>query len=141
VALVLGADRTHWERMSTDGQPPFPTEGITLTFALTGDEALLGRVHDGTTSDVTMALTGAAADPGVSHHQCKFSRDGGDWTVADAGSANGTWINDAADPLPAGVVHTLAAGDRILIGAWTALTVQMDPPAASTSTPPDQGVS
>lgn len=134
VSLVLGADRTHWERMSIDGQPPFPTEAITLTFALTGDEAVLGRVRDGTTSDVALALTGAAADPGVSHHQCKFSRNGGSWTVSDAGSANGTWINDAADPLPAGAIHTLAPGDRILIGAWTELTVQMDPPAAA-STP------
>jgi predicted component of type VI protein secretion system len=115
--------------MAVDGQPPFPTEGLTLTFVLTGDRATLGRVHDGTSSDVDLALTGAAADPGVSHHQCEFALSGTSWTVTDSDSANGTWINDADDPLAAGAVHTLVDGDRVLIGAWTALTVQVAPPA------------
>jgi hypothetical protein len=45
--------------------------------------------------------------------------------VRDTGSANGTWINDAQEPLPNGQAHTLAAGDRIFVGAWTCLTVSM----------------
>jgi hypothetical protein len=128
VSLVLDADRAHWERMSIDGQPPFPTEVPTLTFVLTGDRATLGRVRAGATPDVDLALTGAAADPGVSHHQCELLRQGTGWIVRDTDSANGTWINDAAEPLPAGAVHPLAHGDRILIGAWTRLTVQFETP-------------
>jgi predicted component of type VI protein secretion system len=85
---------------------------------------VLGRVRTGAPVDVDLALTGVAADPAVSHRQCVFERHGATWTVADAGSANGTWINDATEPLAAGATHTLADGDRILMGAWTCLTVR-----------------
>ena len=69
----------------------------------------------------------------MSHHQCEFAREGGDWSVRDAGSSNGTWVNDADAPLAEGVAHTLAPGDRMFVGAWTCLTVQA---AAPTSPPP-----
>ena len=52
-------------------------------------------------------------------------RPGGAWSVRDSGSSNGTWVNDADEPLAAGQAHTLAAGDRIFVGAWTCLTVSM----------------
>jgi hypothetical protein len=126
VTLVLGTDRAHWERMVGSGEPAFPTVGPTLDFVLTGDRAILGRVRTGAPVDVDLALTGAAADPAVSHNQCVFERDGATWTVSDAGSSNGTWINDATEPLGPGAVHTLVDGDRILIGAWTSLTVRID---------------
>ena len=127
VTLVLGTDRAHWERMVGEGEPAFPTVGPTLSLELTGDRAVLGRVRTGATVDVDLALTGTAADPAVSHNQCVFERDGQTWTVRDAGSANGTWINDATEPLAAGATHRLVDGDRILIGAWTSLTVQASP--------------
>lgn len=123
VTLVLGAERAHWDRMVGAGEPAFPTEAPTLTFELTGETAILGRVRAGRPADVDLSLTGAADDPAVSHNQCVFERDGDSWTVTDAGSSNGTWINDAEAPLAAGTSHTLADGDRILIGAWTCLTV------------------
>jgi hypothetical protein len=134
VILVLGTDRTHWERMVGSGEPEFPTVGPTLNFELTGDRAVLGRVRTGAPIDVDLALTGTAADPAVSHNQCVFERDGDVWTVNDAGSSNGTWINDASEPLAPGTTHTLAHGDRILIGAWTSLTVQIG--EASSPAPP-----
>ena len=56
--------------------PPFPVAAPTLTFELTGDRMILGRVRTGATVDVDLALTGSAADPAVSHHQCAFERDG-----------------------------------------------------------------
>jgi hypothetical protein len=130
VSLVLGADRGHWERMVGAGDPPFPAESPTGTFELTGDRAVLGRVSSGATAPgIDLPLTGAAADPAVSHRQCVFERAGRGWTVRDAGSANGTWINDATAPLAAGTTHTLAPGDRILMGAWTCLTVRTPGPA------------
>ena len=133
VTLVLGTDRAHWDRMVGAGEPAFPTVAPTLDFVLTGDRAILGRIRTGAPVDVDLALTGAAADPAVSHNQCVFQRDGATWSVSDAGSSNGTWINDATEPLGPGAVHTLAHGDRILIGAWTSLTVRIDRDPSSTS--------
>lgn len=134
VMLVLGTDRAHWDRMVGSGEPAFPTVAPTLAFELTGDRAVLGRVRAGAAADVDLALTGAAADPAVSHRQCVFERDADGWTVRDADSSNGTWINDADEPLAAGAVHRLRDGDRILVGAWTSLTVRTDR-GASTDTP------
>lgn len=137
VTLVLGADRAHWERMVGEGEPAFPTVAPTLTFELTGDRVTLGRVRSGAAADVDIALTGAAADPAVSHHQCVFERSGDGWTVRDDGSANGTWVNDAGEPLATGEAHALADGDRLLMGAWTSLTVRFGaaPEAAAPSSP------
>jgi FHA domain len=135
VSLQLGADRAHWERMVGEGEPEFPAAVPALSFELAGDRLVLGRVRAGAEVDVDLALTGSAADPAVSHRQCEFVRDGTSWTVRDLDSANGTWINDADEPLADGATHTLVPGDRILLGAWTCLTVQgassaaADPPA------------
>jgi FHA domain len=129
VTLVLGTDRTHWDRMVGSGEPAFPAVAPTLSFELTGDRSMLGRVRSGAPAgDIDLALTGTAADPAISHHQCVFERDGATWTVRDAGSANGTWINDATEPLAEGATHALAPGDRILMGAWTCLTVRTGAP-------------
>jgi hypothetical protein len=135
VTLVLGTDRAHWDRMVGSGEPAFPSAAPTLSFELTGDRAMLGRVRSGADpAGVDLALTGSAADPAISHHQCLFERDGATWTVRDAGSANGTWVNDAAEPLADGAAHPLAPGDRILMGAWTSLTVRT---GAAPDSPPD----
>ena len=125
VILDVDADRALWDRMVGSGEPAFPATLPVLRFELTGDRATLGRIKSGAPVDVDLPLTGAAADPAVSHNHCVFERQGDGWTVRDAGSANGTWINDAATPLPPGQTHTLADGDRILVGAWTRLTVHI----------------
>jgi cytochrome c5 len=140
VRLALSADRAHWDRMVGSGEPAFPVVGPTLELELSGDRAVLGRVRTGAPVDVDLALTGSAADPAVSHQQCVFERDPatGAWSVRDADSANGTWINDADEPLASGAVHRLADGDRILMGAWTCLTVHLAPRGAP-STPPGAG--
>ncbi|MGH9211555.1 MAG: FHA domain-containing protein [Acidimicrobiales bacterium] len=132
VTLSLSADRSHWARMVGSGEPAFPPAAPALTFELSGDQVTLGRVRGGAEPDVDLALTGAAADPGVSHHQCEFERQEGAtaWIVRDSGSSNGTWINDADEPLADGQTHTLAEGDRIFVGAWTCLTVHFAAPPA-----------
>jgi predicted component of type VI protein secretion system len=120
------------------GDPPFPSEPPTLTLSVEGERAMLGRIRPGHPVDVDLPLSGAAADPAVSHHQSEFVRDGATWTVRDADSSNGTWINDADAPLAAGAVHPLADGDRIFVGAWTCLRVTLDgapPPPSPTPTP------
>src|SRR5262245_46270291 len=132
VTLSLGADRAHWERMVGSGEPAFPAQVPEQSFELSGDQATLGRIRANAPVDVDIPLTGADADPAVSHYQCEFVRnpDTGTWSVRDSGSANGTWINDAEAPLAEGAVHVLAKGDRILFGAWTCLTVGFGAAAA-----------
>jgi FHA domain-containing protein len=125
VTLEVDADRALWDRMVGSGEPAFPATLPALRFELTGDRATLGRIRTGAPVDVELPLTGASADPAISHNHCVFERQGDRWTVRDAGSANGTWINDAARPLAPGQTHTLAEGDRILLGAWTRLTVHI----------------
>ncbi len=140
VTLVLGADRAHWDRMVGSGEPAFPGASPTLSLELTGDRAMLGRVRAGADpAGVDLVLTGSAADPAISHHQCIFERDGATWTVRDAGSANGTWINDATDPLADGAAHPLAPGDRILMGAWTSLTVRTGATPGAAPAAPGEG--
>jgi hypothetical protein len=133
LSLVLGADRAHWDRMVGEGEPAFPAAVPALSFELTGDRMVLGRIRAGATVDVDLALTGSAADPAVSHRQCAFERNGDTWAVRDLDSANGTWINDADEPLAEDATHTLVPGDRILMGAWTRLTVQGGAPAREPS--------
>jgi hypothetical protein len=139
VTLALGADRAHWERMVGEGEPAFPAASPTLSFELTGERAVLGRVRPGREPDVDLPLTGAAADPAVSHHQCVFEKQDDVWTVRDAGSSNGTWLNDADQPLGAEETHVLVSGDRIHIGAWTRLTVQIGTGPAAGAEASDPG--
>ena len=112
--------------MQGSGEPAFPDVAPTLSFELTGDWATWAGSGPGRTSDVDLQLSGPGADPAVSQHQCEFTRTPPpSWSVRDTDSANGTWINDADEPLAAGQAHVLAPGDRISLGAWTRLTVNV----------------
>jgi hypothetical protein len=63
----------------------------------------------------------------VSHSHALFvAGAGGTWSVVDLDSANGTYLNDATDPLPANQPTPLHSGDRVHVGAWTTLTVLAD---------------
>jgi pSer/pThr/pTyr-binding forkhead associated (FHA) protein len=66
------------------------------------------------------------ADTAVSHRHAELRRqpDGG-WAVVDCGSANGTYLNDAPEPLPSGELVAISDGDRIHLGAWTTIDVRV----------------
>ncbi|HJZ07033.1 MAG TPA: FHA domain-containing protein, partial [Trebonia sp.] len=49
----------------------------------------------------------------------------GTWSVVDPGSENGTLLN--GNTIPANQAVALHDGDRIHLGAWTALTITRDP--------------
>ncbi|MDR5708416.1 MAG: DUF3662 and FHA domain-containing protein [Armatimonadota bacterium] len=51
-------------------------------------------------------------DPGVSREHLRLERDEGGWRAVDAGSTNGTFVNDRRI-----TVHRLRHGDRIRIGS------------------------
>jgi hypothetical protein len=130
VVLEMTADRSHYERMVDDDQRQdvvFPEGFEARHLELTGEQVSLGRVSPGRPVDVDIAFTGEASDPGVSHRQCVFERDGDGWTVQDGdtteGSTNGIYVNDRTVRLTPAESYRLTAGDRIYIGAWTCLTV------------------
>jgi pSer/pThr/pTyr-binding forkhead associated (FHA) protein len=67
-------------------------------------------------------LTGPPTDPGISHlHAVLIGQPDGSWAVIDRGSSNGTQVNGRE--IDSRVPVALRDGDRVCLGAWTALTV------------------
>jgi pSer/pThr/pTyr-binding forkhead associated (FHA) protein len=73
-------------------------------------------------------LSSGPTDAGVSHaHAVLLRKPDGGWAIVDSGSANGTYLNQSDEALPANQVTELADGDQIHLGAWTTLTVRRIP--------------
>ena len=71
---------------------------------------------------VKIDLTGPPADPGISRlHAVLIATPDGNWAVLDPGSVNGTLVNGSE--IRVGDQVPLHDGDRINLGAWTAITV------------------
>ena len=127
---VVTADRDHFDttiaRGGRDaGDLSFPPYCPERSFPLSGDQIRVGRrsVSRGLAPEID--LTGPPLDPGVSHlHVLLLCRPDGSWQVVDPGSANGTLINDAADPIETNVPVPVSDGDRIHVGAWTTITLR-----------------
>lgn len=88
--------------------------------------ALIGRRSSsrGLTPDIDCGI-----DTGVSRRQALLAGDGRRWWIEDLDSANGTYVAEAAGPLPttplkAGQRVEVDAGDRVYVGAWTRLVVR-----------------
>jgi hypothetical protein len=127
--VVVAADRAYYERMRAGSGPDAPEVAFPVfcperRFTLSGDQVLVGRRSRSRGIEPPIDLTGPPEDVGVSHTHALLVRgaDGG-WSIVDLDSANGTYLNESADPLPANTPTPLAAGDRVHVGAWTTLTV------------------
>jgi hypothetical protein len=124
---VVGADRAYYEQVQTLTGPEgaavtFPSYCAERRFQLVGNQMRIGRrsVSRGLAPEID--LTGPPADPGISRlHAVLVATPDGSWAVLDPGSANGTLVNGSeigiGDQVP------LHDGDRINLGAWTAITV------------------
>ena len=124
---VVGADRAYYERVQAVSGPEgaavvFPAYCAERRFQLVGNQMRIGRrsVSRGLAPEID--LTGPPADPGISRlHAVLIATPDGSWAVLDPGSANGTLVNGSeiriGDEVP------LHDGDRINLGAWTAITV------------------
>ncbi len=115
---VLVADRT---LISADDQGlAFPENEPERSFPLDLDEMLVGRrnARPGVHPEIPVN------DPSVSARHLKICRrrDDGGLTVVDIGSSNGSILNGAR--VDSGVEVALNAGDQILIGAWTRITIE-----------------
>jgi pSer/pThr/pTyr-binding forkhead associated (FHA) protein len=124
---VVGADRAYYEQVQTvtgsEGTAvTFPSYYAERRFQLVGNQMRIGRrsVSRGLAPEID--LTGPPADPGISRlHAVLIATPDGNWAVLDPGSANGTLVNGSE--IGVGDQVSLHDGDRINLGAWTAITV------------------
>ena len=124
---VVGADRAYYERVQAVTGPEgaavaFPSYCAERRFQLVGNQMRIGRrsVSRGLAPEID--LTGPPADPGISRlHAVLIATPDGSWAVLDPGSANGTLVNGSE--IGVGDQVPLHDGDRINLGAWTAITV------------------
>jgi pSer/pThr/pTyr-binding forkhead associated (FHA) protein len=124
---VVGADRAYYEQVQTvtgsEGTAvTFPSYYAERRFQLVGNQMRIGRrsVSRGLAPEID--LTGPPADPGISRlHAVLIATPDGNWAVLDPGSVNGTLVNGSE--IRVGDQVPLHDGDRINLGAWTAITV------------------
>ena len=124
---VVGADRAYYDRVQAVTGPEgaavaFPAYCAERRFQLVGNQMRIGRrsVSRGLSPEID--LTGPPADPGISRlHAVLIATPDGSWAVLDPGSANGTLVNGSE--IGVGDQVPLHDGDRINLGAWTAITV------------------
>ena len=126
-AAVVTADRDYYDSVQAAGGPDAAGIGFPLyyphrQFALSGTEMRIGRrsVSSGISPEIDLSVP--PADPGVSRlHAVLLRPAGGSWAVMDPGSANGTLVNGSE--IPEGQAVPVRPGDRIHVGAWTAISI------------------
>jgi hypothetical protein len=124
---VVSADRGYYDAVQAAGGPDaasiaFPAYVPQRRFRLAGSEVRIGRHSASSGIDPEIDLSVPPADPGVSRlHAVLLKAPDGTWSVVDPGSANGTAVNGSE--IPQGKVVPLHDGDRIHLGAWTAISV------------------
>ncbi len=109
-----------------EADEPMPSPGLPFVVPLTVRSALIGRVS---TSRNIHPEIDCTTDTGVSRRHAQLTTDGSRWFVEDLGSSNGTFVGNAAgplpeDPIPVGPKKELDADDRIYAGAWTRIVVR-----------------
>jgi hypothetical protein len=129
-SVEVAADRTYYNQMQADRARmgwdlPFPVGTTERRFPLTGQQMRIGRRSAARTVEPEIDLSGPPVDPGISRlHALLLSAPDGSWAVLDPGSANGTLLNGRE--IAPGDLIPLRDGDRINLGAWTAITVRRD---------------
>lgn len=124
---VVAADRAYFESMQAASGPDeaavtFPAYCAERRFRLAGNQMRIGRRSVSRGLEPEIDLTGPPADPGISRlHAALIATPDGNWAVLDPGSANGTLVNGRE--IVIGDKVSLHDGDRINLGAWTAITV------------------
>jgi len=129
------ADRDYYDKVTAAAGPDagaigFPAACEERCFQLTGQNMRIGRRSASRGIEPEIDLAGASLDPGVSRlHAVLIAEPDGGWAILDPGSANGVLVNGSE--IDVGMVVPLYHGDRIHLGAWTQIVIQMR------SAPPD----
>ncbi len=125
---LVGADRVFFDGNVTAGVVTFPDALVPRDIPLVGDEMSIGRRSESKGYFPDIDLSSPVDDPAVSRRHAALQRQAdGSWAVVDVGSTNGTWINDEDEPIAPGVVRVLHDGDRLLVGAFTSITIRQNP--------------
>ena len=128
---VVGADRAFFDGNVTAGVVTFPDALSPRDVPLAGDEVTIGRRSESKGYFPDIDLSSPIDDPAVSRRHAVLQRQAdGSWAVLDTGSTNGTWFNEEDEPLAHGVLRALHDGDRLLLGAFTSITIRQDVPPA-----------
>jgi hypothetical protein len=126
---MVASDRAYFENVVAAGGPDsaaveFPGYTPERRFRLGGPEMRIGRRSVSRGLEPEIDLTGPPTDPGISRlHAVLLAEPDGSWTILDPGSENGTLVNGRE--ITAGVRLPLHDGDRIHLGAWTVITIQV----------------
>ena len=120
---IVSADRDYHEEFGAS--IPFPPPHPTRTFALDADEMVIGRRSASRGIHPDIDLADDPEDPAISHIHAMFVRSAdGTYSIVDAGSTNGTTLNDDPTPIAPDAAIALVHGDRIHLGAWTTITIR-----------------
>ena len=128
---VITADRRYYERNEIS-EVPFPLGVPPRVIELRPGAVSIGRRSHSRGTNPVVDLAGPPEDPAVSHtHASLIPSDDGTWALVDHGSTNGTYLNESPQPVPANTPQPIAPGDRVYIGAWTKITLEVRPPPGS----------
>jgi pSer/pThr/pTyr-binding forkhead associated (FHA) protein len=125
--VVVAADQVYYEQVRAATGPEgaditFPSYCAERRFQLTGSQMRIGRRSKARGLEPEIDLSGPPTDPGISRlHAVLLAAADGGWAVLDPGSSNGTLVNGRE--IAVGDQVPLQDGDRINLGAWTAITV------------------
>jgi len=131
---IVAADRAHHNAVIARNGPDaaavaFPPYCPDRSFPLVGEQIRIGRRSVSRGLNPEIDLTGPPLDPGISHlHAVLIAQPDGGWHLVDPGSTNGTFINDAPEPIEVNLDVPVGDGDRIHIGAWTTITLGENQP-------------
>lgn len=118
---TIAVDREYFEDNAIEGVE-FPADTPSSVVDLPPPQVRIGRKSRSKGTDPEIDLSDT--DPGVSHSHALLTLGvDGVWLLSDLGSTNGTYLNDEPKPLTAGQSRSLAAGDRVHVGAWTTITL------------------
>lgn len=126
---LVNADRDYYESVLANDGPDaagiaFPPYCPERRVSLTGTQVRIGR-RSQSRGVPEIDLSEPPGDPGVSRtHAVLLAQPDGGWTLVDPGSANGTTLNGASEPIAINVQIPLQDGDRIHVGAWTTITIR-----------------
>lgn len=129
LVAVITADRAYYDSHDI-AEVQFPLGVPPRTIELPPGPVSIGRRSRSRGTNPAIDLAGPPEDPAVSHtHASLLPADDGTWQLVDHGSTNGTYLNESPEPVAANRPLPLADGDRIYLGAWTRITIELHPPA------------
>lgn len=129
LTVIVNADLDYYKAQVERGdivesEFPFPKYPAERRFSFVDGPVRIGRASARRGLVPEIDLTGPPLDPAVSHLHAQLLRHPEGWVVVDLGSANGTRLNDAAEPLEAETEIPVRTGDRVHLGVWTTITIQ-----------------